>query len=367
MSDYNLELFEQLSTVGQFNFRFFFDFPLLEQEQTFLWEKSKSLVLFTGKNLSAIKYELYLSYGFLCEVIKERPEIVVSEDGGNIINNFVLLLLSRLLGFELVLWGLGRIRGRQQSSVRRLAERVLMFIWRKSSLIFSYSSYGREYYISRGVAPDNVVNVRNAIPGSKKEWKGFCDPSRKVKANDPLKLAFVGRLIPSKRVDLLLDALKLLFERDISIRLETCIIGDGPLRVELESQSIDSGNHAVEFFGQLQGEELDQILLECDLGVLPGEGGLAINTLLSRGLPVVLSDSGGDGTELDLIAPGVNGEFFRSGDARQMSFALEKVIKNLRVYSQGVAECVDNLPTTTQQAMDMIQALTSLSGDRVEK
>ena len=84
----------------------------------------------------------------------------------------------------------------------------------------------------------------------------------KAESAAPLVL-FVGRLVPYKGVDVLLRAMK-----DVEAR--AVIVGDGPLRGELEAMARELGiSDRVRFAGNASQEELTALYNACDVFVLP--------------------------------------------------------------------------------------------------
>lgn len=129
-----------------------------------------------------------------------------------------------------------------------------------------------------------------------------------------IKLAFVGSLIPLKRVELILSVLKE-FEGDITLE----IAGDGPLSSNLAAQSVRDGlANSVRFHGALAPEKIPEFLSECDALVLPSESEGRANVILeafSVGLPVIASDIPGN---RELVINGLNGYLFPSGDVNAL-------------------------------------------------
>lgn len=126
--------------------------------------------------------------------------------------------------------------------------------------------------------------------------------SRRPLAPDPAsrRIAYVGRLIPLKRVDLILRALALL--PDFRLR----IVGDGPERGRLEALARGLGVAGrTEFLGHVPNADLERALAGCALLVLPtGENarqaeqfGKAAVEGVTLGLPV-LASRGGNLSEL---------------------------------------------------------------------
>lgn len=85
-----------------------------------------------------------------------------------------------------------------------------------------------------------------------------------IRAEDPRPLVlFVGRLVPYKGVDVLLRALP-------GVNARAVIVGEGPLRAELEAQARELGiADRVRFTGNAAAEELTALYNVCDVFVLP--------------------------------------------------------------------------------------------------
>ncbi len=115
---------------------------------------------------------------------------------------------------------------------------------------------------------------------------------------EPARLLFVGRLVPVKGVEVLLDALALL-----AAPVELVIAGDGPARAVLEARAgAIPPRHRVRFTGAVTPERRDALLAEADLLcapsiVLPGGRTEGTPTIVleavAAAVPVVCSDAGG--------------------------------------------------------------------------
>jgi glycosyltransferase involved in cell wall biosynthesis len=144
-------------------------------------------------------------------------------------------------------------------------------------------------------------------------------------ARDPERIAFVGRMTEGKGVDTLLHAFRAVSQRHPCSSL--VLVGDGSAREEWEHLAASLGLNNVEFYGAVFDEQqLASILCRCSVFVLPGLGGLALNTAMAAGLAIVCTH--GDGTELDLIEEGVNGWHFRPGNRTALAEILGQALSD---------------------------------------
>jgi glycosyltransferase involved in cell wall biosynthesis len=127
------------------------------------------------------------------------------------------------------------------------------------------------------------------IPLAAVDMDQFAPPDRSSdqETNRPLRVATVGRLIPVKgHAELLACA-----ER-FGDRLEFHVIGDGPLRTELEDQAPNN----VIFYETVDNDALPRLLADMDLYFQPSRHeGLCISVIeaMAMGLPIVASAVGG--------------------------------------------------------------------------
>ena len=139
----------------------------------------------------------------------------------------------------------------------------------------------------------------------------------------PYKLIHIGRLVPWKRVDLLILACAKLVNIFPAIELD--IIGNGPELEKLKNLAKTEGvEDRVHFVGAIYDNiEKAKYFLESSIYVLAGMGGLSINEAMAYGLPVVCSVC--DGTEHHLVFEGLNGQYFQTDNLA----SLVKVLTNM--------------------------------------
>lgn len=153
----------------------------------------------------------------------------------------------------------------------------------------------------------------------------------------PGRLAFVGRLVEKKGVAVLLQALGAL-AADIDWSLD--VIGDGPLRAELEAKAAPLGAR-VTFHGQQGSVDLGRMLARAEVAVFPSvraqsgdQDGLPVALLeaMAAGTPIVasdlpgLSDAVAGRFDADAPAEGPAGLLVEPGDAAALTAALARLL-----------------------------------------
>jgi glycosyltransferase involved in cell wall biosynthesis len=110
----------------------------------------------------------------------------------------------------------------------------------------------------------------------------------------PLQGAFVGRLVPYKGADILLEA-AVDFLKSEQVKLH--IIGDGPQRALLEKMTRRLGiEDSVQFYGWLSQREALDKLRRCDFMALPSirefGGGVVVEAMAQEVTPIVADYAG---------------------------------------------------------------------------
>ena len=121
----------------------------------------------------------------------------------------------------------------------------------------------------------------------------------------------------------------------------------------------------VVFTGALyNAEQVGSYMMASSLYVLAGMGGLSINDAMTYGLPVVCSVC--DSTERDLVTNGVNGFFFREGDAADLAEKITTILKNdslrreMGIASLSIIENKININTVSSRYIDAFGKIMAL-------
>jgi len=229
---------------------------------------------------------------------KFRPSLIVSEDISNLPNGLLMMLYSFFSGCRYGIAGLGKRTSNNNNIIKKMFSFFIKAYRERADFFIAYSEYGAEYYrkYNKPAYPYFNSIIDPAEPLS--------DDELRTKYSDikELRLLFVGRLEPFKRLDRLIKAASLC---DFKIVID--IIGDGSMMEEWEK--IEHGeNVVVNWHGRInRAEEKKKFYKICHAGVMPGSGGLVIQELQANSVPVIAAYS--DGTEIDLIKK-VNPDLF---------------------------------------------------------
>jgi glycosyltransferase involved in cell wall biosynthesis len=119
-------------------------------------------------------------------------------------------------------------------------------------------------------------------------------------------LLFIGRLIPSKRIDVLLTYFDKLKENLPKKRLALEIIGDGP-EAYLVKKAVEKDS-AIKWHGTLVNEAaIAPIMRKANVVFIPGLSGLSVNHAFLYGRPYVTINSDRHGPEIHYLESGFNG------------------------------------------------------------
>lgn len=264
---------------------------------------AENIHLFSGK------YYLCIQRNVLSWLAETDPQALIMEANMRYLSSPAAADKMHRQGRPVIGWGLGT-----GSTGGALLKRHLKMF----DALITYSSAGKQSYIEAGFPPERIFTACNAAaPRPTRPM-----PERLPGGYDgsPIVL-YVGRLQKRKRLDLLMQACA---SQPEALRPRLWIVGDGPIREELETAAKELYPQT-EFFGALYGEELTARFDRADLFCLPGTGGLALQQAMASALPLIAAEA--DGTQADLVRTG-NGITVRPGDLNELTGAITKLLSD---------------------------------------
>jgi glycosyltransferase involved in cell wall biosynthesis len=256
---------------------------------------------------------------------KEKEKIIKGECDGQYLPGFAYFflflckklrlrklppLIGKLPGFvKINSWyqkNIGRIKLLQNLEERK---EILNFV----DAHVDYADKAYEIFATYGVPAGKIFIIRNS-PDT--DWQA--EIKKKIETEAPIlppcphRILHVGRLIPTKRIDMLIESFSRL-KREFT-DAELLIIGYGPQESFLKDLAKKLNlEDSIKFIGGVYDPAvLGKYLLSSTMYVLAGMGGISINDAMIFGKPVICSVC--DGTEKKLVRDGYNGLYFRDGD-----------------------------------------------------
>ena len=172
---------------------------------------------------------------------------------------------------------------KKQSFMRPFIKKVL----KKADVIFAVSNALKEDILATGVAG---IEAKTRLYWNSVDINKFSKDNKNLLENHgkPIVL-FVGNIIKRKNVNLILEA-----KKQSNVDYELVIVGDGPLKKDLENKVKSENISDVRFLGSRK--DVENIIPGCDVLVLPSFSesfGLVLIEALACEKPVIGSNVGG--------------------------------------------------------------------------
>jgi glycosyltransferase involved in cell wall biosynthesis len=241
----------------------------------------------------------------------------------------------------------------------------------------NYLLWGQERMLASTLTADRIIAVNNQIVNELKEAgvpsgrivlipNGVELDSTMCKTdyslNDPVTIIFTGRLHPQKGIDVLIRAFHQAIDARPEMDWRLSIIGEGPLRHELERLTVRMGIASnVKFWGPIHN--VSNHLVMADIFALPSWAEGMSNSMLEAmalGLPCVASRISAN---KDLIEHGEQGLLVAPGDANDLAKAIicladdEKLRRKLGTSSFQAIQAQYNIDAVARQYLVNYQEL----------
>ena len=173
----------------------------------------------------------------------------------------------------------------------------------------------KTHSIPNGVDLASLGVPRQLIPGEKESRAGTKT------------ILFIGRLVPEKGVQVLLEALLRLLPQISDLKL--LVGGAGPFEGYLKNKAADPVlNGKVEFLGFLNEDQRNQHLKQSDVAVFPSlyePFGIVALEAMAAQIPVIVSDTGGLS---EVVSHGIDGYKVPPGNSGLLAYYIREVLLN---------------------------------------
>jgi len=207
----------------------------------------------------------------------------------------------------------------------------LRWLTNRVSGFLSVGTLNSRYWLRYGAKPERIFLARYAVDNDyfRSQAARYGTSRAQIREENAWRqrylLLYVGRLIPVKGVDVLIEAFRRISQVRADIGL--LIVGEGPERRALEKQAQDSPQ--VFFLGFRDWNQLPKFYAAADLFVLPSlreMWGLVVNEAMASGLPVIATRK--VGSARDLIVEGENGYLVPENDPGALASAIDRACES---------------------------------------
>lgn len=241
-------------------------------------------------------------------------DVVILNGNMRILSNNLLLLVRKLFRRKTILWG--HIEG--QNTFASFF-RGLYFRFCDGFIAYTESQAHqvrlRYPWLKVWVAPNSCVAASDCREIRKSS--SFADT-----------ILYVGRLVPGKKVKLLLQAF--IFAKKnglITNEIKLIFVGDGTEQASLVAMSDEAGvSFSVSFAGHISDvDQLRDFYSRAICAVSPGYVGLSATQSFSFGVPMLVANDEFHSPEIEACREGFNSRFFASDDFEALASELQRV------------------------------------------
>ena len=345
----------------------------------------------TNKNIKLISEQEFIDHGirwqrvrniyclrrrFLCQpgligmcLARDITDVVILGNPYSL-TNWVLLFLFQFIRKPIYIWGHGIIRD-------QFRDRLKTLFYRLADGVFLYGNWACARLTRLGLDPQRLHVIYNSLDHQRQvAIRDALSPERlgQLKAGlfeDPSlpMVCFIGRFTWIKRLDLLVDASRLLHERDLPVNL--LLIGEGESHSDLVKQvEAQRLQRFTRFVAETYDEEqIASLISLADVCVSPGDVGLTAMHAMVYGVPVISHDDPyRQMPEYEAILPGRTGLLFKRGSAQSLADAIDRWLRESQPKREAVRQaCMDVVAqnyTPENQARIIKQVVLASKADK---
>jgi glycosyltransferase involved in cell wall biosynthesis len=228
------------------------------------------------------------------EILKIRPEVIICDLAIGMLNLPIIIFLSKVLNIRFAFWSHGYNRKTGFNPKNKLIDKYRLFLMRLVDANIVYSQFDKAIILPY-LDKDSVFVAQNTLDTevlsglrTKLEQEGKTIIKQRLGIKHDFNLVFIGRMLASKKPDMLLDLYEyLLLNFNISVGIH--FIGEGEMLPKIKARVNKSFNIKDFYFHGAIHDDLatGQILFVNDLMINPGYLGLSVNHAFCFGCPVL--------------------------------------------------------------------------------
>jgi glycosyltransferase involved in cell wall biosynthesis len=237
----------------------------------------------------------------------KKVDLVIVEQANKLLINYILILLSKVTPLKFAFWGHGMD---MQNNPKSLKNRFKYFFLTHSDYWFAYTQGVKKLLVKKGVEPQKVTVVDNAIDTTtlKKQYDEYPqDDLNKVKIDlginsDNVGL-YCGGIYSNKRIDFLLEAAQIIRKQVPDFHIVFVGAGADQYKLENATKQYDW----IHYVGPKFGMERVPYFKLSKLFLMPGLVGLAILDTFATMTPMVTTEYPFHSPEIEYLKNKENG------------------------------------------------------------
>ncbi|MBN2486809.1 MAG: glycosyltransferase [Bacteroidales bacterium] len=341
LQHYRLTFYDKLSKTPGYDLTVFYGYKKREDGRpSYEGETSFKSIGFREYKYRVLPFDIVYDWGMYTQIKKINPDVVIVQGIAGDLSLRRILSWAKRKKKKIIIWACAWEPGRAKGLLMKLKYKFVSTFFHKADYFLTYSTHASNYCMNLGIDKSRIETCYNGIEieemqkNQEKIVAAALDVRKKLELDNYITFLYVGGLILEKRVDLLVDAFARLRQKYKNIKL--LIIGDGPLRPQLEEQLKKYNDENIKYLGRIVSEA-DIYFAAADCFVLPGIGGLALNQAMFWKKTCIVSEA--DGTEDDLVIENHSGYRFKRHDLDSLVSAMERRINEA---PEKLSEMEDN-------------------------
>jgi len=335
------------SSSDQLNFK---------EERFFKCDNLKSFSFFNGKIYFQNIFRPLIKWGI--------PNVIIAQGTSRFVSNYFLILL-KILGVKIIFWGHGhsmkserkgaKFRDFSQILLMKMADAYVTYSGEGASFVKRYCNAKKVFTAPNTIDVERILAIKKSLP----------DTSRLKEAlHLPLKhyAIFIGKLIPVKKVEVVIDKIVMLNKRGIAIG--GVIIGEGKERDKLVNRVPLEFKDRIRFLGKITDlDETSPYMYLSDFYMSPGGIGLALNQCLSLGVPVIAESNSAraaHGPEIAYLTSGENGFLVDFENDDELTRIVHHILDNREEFRKKCINYAENNLSINNFVEGFISALSYL-------
>ena len=246
---------------------------------------------------------------------KHRPKVVISECSASYLTFWALLALRPVFKYKLIAWSHGVHDHEMDAPFDSPRGRLSLFAFKQADALLIYNQERRSIVAKHLNEPTkafcscNTLDTKSLLADYEElAAEGKENVKKRLGIREKFNLIFIGRLLPEKQVEAILDAfVDLRAQFDVALH----IVGAGEQEQLVKERA--ATHPGIYVHGSKFGREAAELLFISELSVNPGAVGLSIVHCYCFATPVITyagTEGGPDHhPEIEYLQDGINGRF----------------------------------------------------------